>query len=90
MIFNMIEDHDNDLRDLYSGDISENGQRNSFCFQTVGGVYHRYRLGHWWVPEMVLNVQSVPSQIIIWHKVINETKVKLKRGDTEVEMIHVS
>lgn len=46
MIFNMIEDHDNDLRDLYSGDISENGQRNSFCFQTVGGVYHRYRLGH--------------------------------------------
>ena len=58
MIFNMIEDHDNDLRDLYSGDISENGQRNSFCFQTVGGVYHRYRLGHQWVPEMVLNVQS--------------------------------
>jgi len=26
--------------------------------ETVGYVYDRYRLGHRWVPEMVLNVQS--------------------------------
>ena len=26
--------------------------------QTVGDMNHRYRLGHLWVPEMVLNVQS--------------------------------
>jgi hypothetical protein len=58
--------------------------------KTVGYLSNRYRLGHWWVPEMVLNVQSIPPQIIIWHKVIYETKVKLKRGDTKVEMIHVS
>ena len=44
-----------------SGDTSENGQINNFCLKTVGGVYHRYRLGHWWVPEMVLNVQSESS-----------------------------
>ena len=27
-------------------------------FQTVGCIYDRYRLGHLWVPETVLNVQS--------------------------------
>jgi len=26
--------------------------------KTVGGYKRRYRLGHFWVPEMVLNVQS--------------------------------
>lgn len=39
-------------------DIDENGQLNKTCLKTVGGVYHRYRLVHRWVPEMVLNVQS--------------------------------
>ena len=28
--------------------------------KTVGILNYRYRLGHLWVPEMVLNVQSVP------------------------------
>jgi hypothetical protein len=36
----------------------ENGQHGKTCFKTVGGVYHRYRLVHRWVPETVLNVQS--------------------------------
>jgi hypothetical protein len=37
---------------------------------------------------MVLDVQSALSLKIIWHKVIDETEVKLERGDTKVEMIH--
>lgn len=27
--------------------------------KTVGCILNRYRLGHWWVPAMVLNVQSI-------------------------------
>lgn len=27
--------------------------------KTVGSMKGRYRLDHWWVPEMVLNVQSI-------------------------------
>jgi hypothetical protein len=56
------------------------------------------------VPEMVLDVQSIPSLFYVRglhefivarpnkHKVINETKVKLSaiaKEDTAVEMIHV-
>jgi len=39
-------------------DASENGQRDCKLLQTVGSLWNRYRLGHLWVPEMVLNVQS--------------------------------
>ena len=39
------------------GDIDENGQSN-LNNKTVGYIHDRYRLGHRWVPEMVLNVQS--------------------------------
>jgi hypothetical protein len=38
------------------GDISENGQRDNPNFKTVGYLNNRYRLVHFWVPEMVLNV----------------------------------
>ena len=31
------------------------------CNKTVGLILNRYRLGHLWVPEMVLNVQSKES-----------------------------
>ena len=43
---------------LISGNASENGQRELSPFKTVGCIHDRYRLGHLWVPEMVLNVQS--------------------------------
>ena len=45
-------------REFYLGNTSENGQRKLSLFKTVGCIYDRYRLGHWWVPETVLNVQS--------------------------------
>ena len=31
------------------------------CLKTVGYLSDRYRLVHWWVAEMLLNVQSNPS-----------------------------
>ena len=42
--------------------MSENGQRNYICFQTVGCLHNRYRLGHSWVFAMMLNVQSEDSK----------------------------
>ncbi|KAG1474984.1 hypothetical protein G6F56_000001 [Rhizopus delemar] len=55
------------------GYIDENGQRLDIFFKTVGGVYHRYRLGHQWVPEMVLNVQSDFREYVpILHKALND------------------
>jgi hypothetical protein len=41
--------------------MSENGQRNYICFQTVGCLHNRYRLVHSWVSAMMLNVQSEDS-----------------------------
>ena len=41
-----------------SGNICENGQLLYHYRKTVGYSSNRYRLGHKWVPEMVLNVQS--------------------------------
>ncbi|KAG0730608.1 hypothetical protein G6F57_023887 (mitochondrion) [Rhizopus arrhizus] len=62
-------EEDNDL----FGYIDENGQRLDIFFKTVGGVYHRYRLGHQWVPEMVLNVQSDFREYpFILHKALND------------------
>jgi hypothetical protein len=37
---------------------------DTYFFQTVGYVYNRYRLGHQWVPAMVLNVQSDFRELI--------------------------
>ncbi|KAG2191218.1 hypothetical protein INT47_007958 [Mucor saturninus] len=57
----------------FFGYIDENGQRLDIFFKTVGGVYHRYRLGHQWVPEMVLNVQSDFREYTpILHKALND------------------
>jgi len=39
---------------------SENGQQIS-RLKTDGYISNRYRLAHWWVAEMLLNVQSVSS-----------------------------
>ena len=44
--------------EIISGNASENGQRKLSPFKTVGCIHDRYRLGHLWVPEKVLNVQS--------------------------------
>ena len=44
-----------------TGNMSENGQRNYICFQTVGCLHNRYRLVHSWVSAMMLNVQSEDS-----------------------------
>lgn len=41
----------------FLGDACENGQ-GGFRSKTVGFFRNRYRLGHKWVPEMVLDVQS--------------------------------
>lgn len=41
------------------GNASENGQVIFSHSKTVGNLNYRYRLGHLWVPEMVLDVQSV-------------------------------
>jgi len=38
--------------------MSENGQRNYICFQTVGCLHNHYRPVHSWVSAMILNVQS--------------------------------
>ena len=48
--------------------------------KTVGCLRSRYRLGHWWVSEMMLNVQSVLSSKNFYfeHKAINEAMLKLK------------
>lgn len=58
----MIEYLDGGIGDsnynIISGNASENGQRKLSPFKTVGCIHDRYRLGHLWVPEMVLNVQS--------------------------------
>ena len=40
------------------GNASENGQSVTRA-KTVGYLNDRYRLGHLWVSEMMLNVQSV-------------------------------
>lgn len=49
--------------------------------KTDGYLSDRYRLAHWWVPERVLNVQSIFSK----HKAIKETKMKLREygGDDQ-------
>jgi hypothetical protein len=44
-----------------TGNMSENGQRNYICFQTVGCLHYRYRLVHSWVSARMLNVQSKDS-----------------------------
>jgi len=55
------------------------GQQNS-QLKTVGRLRDRYRLGHWWVSEMMINVQSVLSSKNFYfeHKAINEAMLKLK------------
>ncbi len=65
--------------------------------KTVGYLSNRYRLGHWWVPEMVLNVQSTSSFNKLFLSIRSTrslTKPKLNskelRGDATVEMIHAS
>lgn len=48
----------------FLGDACENGQ-GDFRSKTVGFFRDRYRLGHKWVPEMVLDVQSnLPNTFI--------------------------
>lgn len=42
---------------MEAGNASENGQGYSKA-KTVGWPRNRYRLGHLWVSEMMLNVQS--------------------------------
>lgn len=46
-----------------NGHTSENGQKYYFYVQTVGCVFNRYRLVHWWASEMMLNVQSESQQL---------------------------
>ena len=49
----------------FLGDACENGQ-GEFRSKTVGFFRDRYRLGHKWVPEMVLDVQSnLPNTVWI-------------------------
>ena len=40
------------------GDTGDNGQSFVFNYKTVDYINNRYRLGHLWVLETVLNVQS--------------------------------
>lgn len=44
--------------------------------KTVGYLRNRYRLGHWWVPVMVLNVQSDLS--LFFYRLKTNTRSSMK------------
>jgi hypothetical protein len=62
--------------------------------KTVGCLINRYRLDHWWVPEMVLNVQSISPRLIFnRHKATGEAIIKHhypNGGDVLAEVVQGS